>query len=184
MDRIRIRGGKTLKGEIRISGAKNAALPLMALLGAGGAMALLALIAGRTGGIALFTLAGLMIASLAGTLTSLAISMAPNAFAMSEIVTWLMGALTDRLMEDVLTALPFMLIGALLLLTTGRALDVACGTGGQSVWLARRGLDVVALDASDVAVGLATAAAAAGSLSHQTCPVLRRSSCTYRTPTF
>ena len=30
MDRIRIRGGKTLKGEIRISGAKNAALPLMA----------------------------------------------------------------------------------------------------------------------------------------------------------
>ena len=30
MDRIRIRGGKTLKGEIPISGAKNAALPLMA----------------------------------------------------------------------------------------------------------------------------------------------------------
>ena len=29
MDRIRIRGGKSLKGEIRISGAKNAALPLM-----------------------------------------------------------------------------------------------------------------------------------------------------------
>jgi len=30
MDRIRIRGGNSLKGEIRISGAKNAALPLMA----------------------------------------------------------------------------------------------------------------------------------------------------------
>ena len=30
MDRIRIRGGQSLKGEIRISGAKNAALPLMA----------------------------------------------------------------------------------------------------------------------------------------------------------
>ncbi len=30
MDRIRIRGGKPLKGKIRISGAKNAALPLMA----------------------------------------------------------------------------------------------------------------------------------------------------------
>lgn len=29
MDRIRIRGGRQLKGEIRISGAKNAALPLM-----------------------------------------------------------------------------------------------------------------------------------------------------------
>ena len=30
MDRIRIRGGAPLKGSIRISGAKNAALPLMA----------------------------------------------------------------------------------------------------------------------------------------------------------
>ena len=30
MDRIRIRGGKRLHGEIPISGAKNAALPLMA----------------------------------------------------------------------------------------------------------------------------------------------------------
>ena len=30
MDRIRIRGGARLKGEIPISGAKNAALPLMA----------------------------------------------------------------------------------------------------------------------------------------------------------
>src|SRR2546423_14719492 len=30
MDRIRIKGGNRLKGEIPISGAKNAALPLMA----------------------------------------------------------------------------------------------------------------------------------------------------------
>jgi iron complex transport system permease protein len=42
------------------------ALPGFALIGAGGAMALLALIAGRSGGVALFTLAGMMIASLAG----------------------------------------------------------------------------------------------------------------------
>ncbi len=29
MDRIQIRGGRRLTGEVRISGAKNAALPLM-----------------------------------------------------------------------------------------------------------------------------------------------------------
>ena len=34
--------------------------------------------------------------------------------------------------------------------TVGRALDVACGTGAASVWLARRGLDVVGLDVSGV----------------------------------
>jgi len=98
-------------------------LPLFALVGAGVGMALLALIAGRTGGIALFTLAGLMIASLAGTLTSLAISMAPNAFAMSEIVTWLMGALTDRSWREVSIAAPLTVAGIGCLLMTGRGLD-------------------------------------------------------------
>ena len=98
-------------------------LPLFALIGAGGAMALLALIAGRTGGIALFTLAGLMIASLAGALTSLAISMAPNAFTMSQIVTWLMGALTDRSWQDVYLAAPLTVLGIACLWQTARGLD-------------------------------------------------------------
>jgi len=102
-------------------------LPLFALVGAGGAMALLALVAGRTAnpanGIALFTLAGMMIASLAGALTSLAISLAPNAFAMSSIVTWLMGALTDRSWADVMLAAPLTLAGLVVLRLAGRDLD-------------------------------------------------------------
>ena len=98
-------------------------LPAFALAGAGGAMALLGLIAGRSAGIALFTLAGMMIASLAGALTSLAISLAPNAFAMSEIVTWLMGALTDRGWPDVWLAAPLTAFGIVLLRLAGPALD-------------------------------------------------------------
>jgi iron complex transport system permease protein len=98
-------------------------LPLFALAGAGGAMLLLALIAGRAGGIALFTLAGMMIASLAGALTSLAISLAPNAFATSEIVVWLMGALTDRGWPDVWLAAPLTLAGLVVLRLAGRGLD-------------------------------------------------------------
>ncbi len=98
-------------------------LPLFALVGAGGAMALLAAIAGRTGGIALFTLAGLMVASLAGALTAFAISMAPNAFAMSEIVMWLNGALTDRGWREVWLAAPLVLAGVALLWRSGKALD-------------------------------------------------------------
>ena len=98
-------------------------VPQFALIGAGGAMALLAVIAGRTGGIALFTLAGLMIASLAGALTALAISMAPNAFAMSEIVLWLNGALTDRTWREVWIATPLVLPGIAVLWRAGTALD-------------------------------------------------------------
>ena len=99
------------------------ALPVFALVGAAGAMALLALIAGRDGGIALFTLAGLMIASLAGALMALAISLAPTPFAMSEIVTWLMGALVDRSWRDVWIAAPLTALGLAFLVAAGRSLD-------------------------------------------------------------
>ncbi len=43
--------------------------------------------------------------------------------------------------------------------TSGSALDVACGTGAGSLWLAERGLHVLGVDVSTVAVEVATAAA-------------------------
>lgn len=39
-----------------------------------------------------------------------------------------------------------------LLPTAGTALDLACGVGTGTVWLAQRGLDVLGVDASDVAI--------------------------------
>jgi iron complex transport system permease protein len=107
-------------------------LPLLALAGAGLGMAALALIAGRSandaqggagGGIALFTLAGLMLASLAGALTALAITLAPNPFALSEIVMWLNGALTDRSWREVLIAAPLIVAGIAVLTGAARSLD-------------------------------------------------------------
>jgi len=107
-------------------------LPVMALAGAGLGMASLALIAGRTsgdveggagGGIALFTLAGLMLASLAGALTALAITLAPNPFALSEIVLWLNGALTDRSWREVAIAAPLTAAGIAVLALAARSLD-------------------------------------------------------------
>ena len=98
-------------------------LPLFALAGAGVGMALLAVLAGRAGSLTLFTLAGMLLASLTGALTALLISLAPTPFASSEIVTWLMGAITDRSWDDLAIAMPFMLAGMLLLAFTGRALD-------------------------------------------------------------
>jgi iron complex transport system permease protein len=107
-------------------------LPLLALAGAGLGMATLALIAGRSandaqggagGGIALFTLAGLMLASLAGALTALAITLAPNPFALSEIVMWLNGALTDRSWREVLIAAPLIVAGIAVLSLAARSLD-------------------------------------------------------------
>lgn len=93
-----------------------------AMLGAGTSIVLLLALAGRGGALG-FILGGMVIATLAGSLTAFLISIALNPFAASEIISWLMGALTDRIMDDVVRALPFIAIGGALLLTTGRALD-------------------------------------------------------------
>jgi iron complex transport system permease protein len=94
-----------------------------AMAGAGGAMALLAMLTARGQGQVVFVLAGTVLASLAAALTAFLISIAPNPYAVAEAIDWLMGALTDRGIDDVLLAAPFILGGSLMLLTTGRSLD-------------------------------------------------------------
>ena len=98
-------------------------LPAFALAGAAIGILLLALLAGRSASLILFTLAGMILANLTASLTALMISLSPTPFAASEIMTWLMGALTDRSWDDVRFALPIMACGALLLAATARSLD-------------------------------------------------------------
>ncbi|MDY7099874.1 MAG: class I SAM-dependent methyltransferase [Actinomycetota bacterium] len=54
-----------------------------------------------------------------------------------------------------------------LLHETGWVLDVACGLGGAAVWCAMRGLDVVALDVSPIALERAAALADAHQVGHR-----------------
>lgn len=94
-----------------------------AMAGAGGAMALLAALVWRSGNPFSFVLAGTVLASLSGALTAFVISIAPNPYAVAEVIDWLMGALTDRGPDEVAMGTPFMLAGGALLLFTGRSLD-------------------------------------------------------------
>ena len=94
-----------------------------AMLGAGLSMLLLVLLGGRTGGTLGFILAGMALSTLAGSLTAFLISIAPNPYATSEIIAWMMGALTDRGWHDVALGIPCMMLGCTLLLTSGRSLD-------------------------------------------------------------
>jgi iron complex transport system permease protein len=124
-------------------------ITLFAFAMVGAALGLVALvaIAGRSGGPLGFILGGVVLATLSGALTSFVISIAPNPFATSEIINWLMGALTDRSMADVAIALPFMAVGYLILATTGRGLDaLTLGEDGATtlgVDLARLRLAVI-----------------------------------------
>lgn len=94
-----------------------------AMLAAAGSMALLAALTWRAQSSVQFILAGTVLASLSGALTAFLISLAPNPYAVAEAIDWLMGALTDRSIDDVRLAVPFIAAGSVLLLLTGRALD-------------------------------------------------------------
>src|SRR5262245_54614393 len=81
-------------------------LPSFALAGAALSMFALALLAGRSGSLILFALAGMILASITLSLTTLTISLSATPLGASQIVTWLMGALTDRSCADVRITLP------------------------------------------------------------------------------
>lgn len=136
-------------------------LPGFALTGAAVTMAALALIAGRSGSLILFTLAGMILTNITGSLTALAISLAPTPFVASEIVTWLMGALTDRSWNDVEVVLPLIAIGMIILSRTGRALD-ALTLGEQaarSIGVNPRRLQLAIIAGTALTVGASVAAA-------------------------
>lgn len=99
------------------------ALPLGGLLGAGLSVAVIYALAGRDVSVLTLILAGVAVNSFAGALTALVLNLAPNPYAILEIVFWLLGSLADRSFDHVWLSAPFILIGAIWLLTTGRALD-------------------------------------------------------------
>lgn len=57
-----------------------------------------------------------------------------------------------------------------LLPRTGVAIDIACGLGSQSLWLAQRGLEVVAIDVSPIAIDALRAAAQAAGFANRIHP--------------
>ncbi len=99
------------------------ALPVAAISGALIGVGLLMLLSGSASSLVTFILAGAILNVLSSAGVSLALSLAPNPWAANEIMNWLMGSLADRSFEEVKMAVPFIVLGCGLLLTTGRALD-------------------------------------------------------------
>jgi iron complex transport system permease protein len=98
-------------------------LPLMALAGALVGVMLVLVLAGPRGGALTLILAGIAISAMAGAITQLVLNLSKNPFAVNEIVFWMMGSLADRSLTHVWLALPFTLLGWLVLARLGRGLD-------------------------------------------------------------
>lgn len=112
----------------------------------------------RGGGTLALILAGAAVASLAGALISVALNLAPNPYAAYEIMTWLLGSLSDRSWSHVLLVTPFIAAGSAMLAVTGRALDALSlgDTQAQSLGIHLGRLRLLVVLGTALSVGAAT----------------------------
>lgn len=113
--------GAVLAIALGAADVRSFALPVAAIAAAFVSVFALLAIAGRNASLLILILAGLAISSLAGAATSLTMNLSSNPFAALEIAFWLLGSLEDRSFRHVLLALPFIAVGAAILLSQRHA---------------------------------------------------------------
>ncbi|MEM8553514.1 MAG: iron ABC transporter permease [Pseudomonadota bacterium] len=155
--------GAVIAIQTGFAGAVALGLPAMALGGALAGVVLVVALAGPRGSSLTLILAGIAISALAAALTSLVLNLSPNPFAANEIVFWMMGSLADRSMTHVWIALPFMVVGWVLLASLGRGLDALTlgedAAGAMGISLSR--LRLILIGGTAAVVGASTAVAGA-----------------------
>lgn len=130
-------------------------VPLGGIIGAISSMALLYFLAGKGSHLYRLILAGIAINALAAALTALALNLAPNAYALSEILFWLMGSVSKSKMDDVWVLLPFVILGILLLSFSARGLDALTlgEKGAASLGIRVNKLKAIVIIGTGIAVG-------------------------------
>ncbi len=142
-----------------IAAAAAWALPVAAIIGALAATAVIALAALRTRSVVTLILVGVGLSSFAGAAMSLLVNLAPNPFSLSDMINWMLGSVANRSFHEIGLALPFMAVGAALLLATRRGLSALTlgeeAASGIGLDLARQRIITV------LGAGLATGASVA-----------------------
>lgn len=159
-----------------VGAAAPFAVALGGIAGAGGALALLLLLAGPRAETATLLLAGLAISAIAGAATALALALAPSPFAFYDAYDWLMGSLVDRSLPQLLFAAVPALAALAYFLAAMRSLDtLALGEDtaeAMGIAVARLRRDVVV--ATAIGVGGAVAVCGAVGFVGLVGPVLAR----------
>ena len=106
-----------------VAGLHPWVLPLAGVLGGIVSMFALFALAGVTASVLTLVLAGVLLSTLAVAGISLVLSLSPNPWAAGEIVRWMLGALTDRSLDDLLIATPLIVVGSMAILTCRDALN-------------------------------------------------------------
>ncbi len=97
-------------------------VPVLAVLGALVATGVLSFLAAARISAVQLILVGVGLSSFAGALGALAINLAPNRFALSDMVTWMLGSVTNRSLDDLVFVAPFWVAGVVLAVLTAPGL--------------------------------------------------------------
>ena len=97
-------------------------VPVLAVAGALAATAVLSVLAAARISAVQLILVGVGLSSFAGALGALAINLAPNRFALSDMVTWMLGSVTNRSLDDLIFVAPFWVAGLGLAILTAPGL--------------------------------------------------------------
>jgi iron complex transport system permease protein len=156
--------GAVLMIVLGLADVRSFVLPIAGIVFAFASVFALLAIAGRSAGLLILILAGLALSSLAGAATALAMNLSSNPFIALEIAFWLLGSLEDRSFQHVLMALPFIVIGGVILMRQRHAFRVL-SLGEETaqslgVDVARLRLAVIA----GVALGVGAAVAVSGTI--------------------
>ena len=145
-------------------------------LGAGLALVLLLVLAGRHTDKVALLLAGLAVSLAAGAATSLLLALAPSPFAFYDSFEWLMGSFTDRSLVQAAAALVPAAIACTLLLRRARALDLMAMGDDVLASLGHRprrlGIEIICFSA--IAVGACVSVCGAIGFVGLIAPVLAR----------
>jgi iron complex transport system permease protein len=149
--------GAVLAFYFGLASSSALALPLGGLAGAALALVLLIGIAGWNASSLSLVLTGVAISAGAGAAISLVLNLAPSPFAAYEIMSWTQGSLTDRSVQHLALAAPFMLVGIAILLSLSRPLDgLTLGEdAAQSLGFDLRRTRLTAMLGATLAVGAA-----------------------------
>ena len=106
-----------------LSGLAWYALPLGGLIGALLSVVIIFMLVGQSRSIVTLILAGVAINAIGGALIALVLNFAPSPYAMQEIVFWLLGSVANRSFNELFIALPFIILGWIMVLSSGRFLN-------------------------------------------------------------
>ncbi|MEO8619222.1 MAG: iron ABC transporter permease [Sphingomicrobium sp.] len=145
-------------------------------IGAGCALAILLVLAGRRAEPASLLLAGLAVSLAAGAATSLLLALAPSPFAFYDSFDWLMGNFTDRSLQQAAAALIPAAIALAFLLRRREALDmlVLGEDVAASLGLRPRKLAIEVIACTAIAVGACVSVCGAVGFVGLIAPVLAR----------